>query len=93
VQDWLNALVQSTFSWWLVVQLIVIDIGLDPGRYRNSSSGRANEWEFFSLDSQRSDMDRFRDADPFLVRCRHCEAQQSFSPITDRDVRFLSLFE
>jgi DNA polymerase alpha subunit A len=61
--------------------------GLDPGRYRNITSSGQSERSFLSLDSQISDKERFKDADPFLVRCRHCHEQQTFGPIIEREVR------
>lgn len=62
-----------------------IPSGLDPGRYRNSVAGAA-EVSFSSLDSRISDTERFKDADPFLVRCRSCQGQLPFMPIHDRNV-------
>ena len=52
-------------------------VGLDPTRYRTSSG--ADERTFSALDAQISDVERFRDATPFCVRCRHCQGQLAFS--------------
>ena len=52
-------------------------LGLDPTRFRTSSG--ADERTFSALDSQISDVERFRDATPFRVRCRHCQGQLAFS--------------
>ncbi|KAJ7282017.1 DNA polymerase family B-domain-containing protein [Mycena rebaudengoi] len=64
-------------------------LGLDPARYRVSASGSSDEPTFSSLDSQISDSERFKDAAPFIVRCRHCHKQQPFTPINDRDSSIL----
>ncbi|KAJ7178608.1 DNA polymerase family B-domain-containing protein [Mycena crocata] len=60
-------------------------LGLDPARYRASNSASADEPSFSSLDSQMSDSQRFKDASPFVVRCRRCSGQLPFAPIHDRD--------
>lgn len=69
-----------------LVTLLTRRLGLDPGRYRNSVVG-AEEKAFASLDSQVSDSERFKEAIPFLVRCRNCQGQLPFSPLHDREVR------
>ncbi|KAF8813033.1 DNA polymerase alpha catalytic subunit [Phlegmacium glaucopus] len=51
-------------------------LGLDPTRFRTSIGG--NERTFSGLDAQISDAERFRDATPFHVRCRHCQGQLPF---------------
>ncbi|KAJ7493343.1 hypothetical protein B0H11DRAFT_2006017 [Mycena galericulata] len=60
-------------------------LGLDPARYRTSTSGATDEPSFSSLDSQMTDSERFKDASPFLVRCRRCQGELSFAPIHDRE--------
>uniref|UniRef100_A0A0W0GE71 DNA-directed DNA polymerase n=1 Tax=Moniliophthora roreri TaxID=221103 RepID=A0A0W0GE71_MONRR len=60
-------------------------LGLDPNRYRSTTSTSAEERAFFSMDSRLSDAQRYKDADPFLVRCRSCNGQWSFAPIIDRE--------
>jgi DNA polymerase alpha subunit A len=55
--------------------------GLDPQRYRTYASGGSNELVFSTFESQASDADRFRDTAPFIVRCRGCQGELSFTPI------------
>ena len=52
-------------------------LGLDPTRFRTSSG--PDEHTFSALDAQISDAEKFRDATPFRVRCRHCQGQLAFS--------------
>ena len=52
-------------------------LGLDPTRFRTTSG--SEERTFSALDAQISDTERFRDATPFRVRCRHCQGQLAFS--------------
>ncbi|KAF9219738.1 hypothetical protein BS17DRAFT_760418 [Gyrodon lividus] len=59
-------------------------LGLDPNRYRISGGTEAGS-AFGTLDSQVSDAERFRNSEPFLVRCRGCQGQMSFSPIWERE--------
>lgn len=59
-------------------------VGLDPMRYRTSTGG--DERVFSGLDSQISDAERFKDASPFRVRCRHCQGQLTFLPINASEV-------
>jgi DNA polymerase alpha subunit A len=66
--------------------MIMQILGLDPGRYR-TSAGEGDDRAFVTLDSQIPDRERFKDCDQFLVRCRKCEGQLPFTPITDRNVR------
>ncbi|KIJ65181.1 hypothetical protein HYDPIDRAFT_27902 [Hydnomerulius pinastri MD-312] len=63
-------------------------LGLDPGRYRVSGATEAGS-AFATLDSQVSDAERFRDSDPFIVRCRGCQGQMSFAPIWERESSIL----
>ncbi|KAF7356957.1 DNA polymerase [Mycena venus] len=65
-------------------------LGLDPTRYRAATSSSVDEPTFSSLDSQMSDSERFKDASPFIVRCRRCSVQLPFAPIHDRDRSILS---
>ncbi|PPQ65503.1 hypothetical protein CVT24_010799 [Panaeolus cyanescens] len=58
-------------------------LGLDPERYRSVTIGGGDERIFSSLDSQMSDAERFRDAIPLTIRCRHCQTKTPFKPITD----------
>ncbi|EIN03911.1 DNA polymerase alpha catalytic subunit [Punctularia strigosozonata HHB-11173 SS5] len=64
-------------------------LGLDPGRFRTSTSGEVQEHVFTTLDSQMSDAERFKDTDPFVVRCRKCEGQIAFAPVADRTASLL----
>ncbi|KAI0676013.1 hypothetical protein C8Q78DRAFT_963901 [Trametes maxima] len=58
-------------------------LGLDPNRYRTTVGGEAEERYFGSLDSLMSDTERFKDADPFIVRCRSCRSDVTFVPFSD----------
>ncbi|OBZ73519.1 DNA polymerase alpha catalytic subunit [Grifola frondosa] len=62
-------------------------LGLDPNRYR--SAAESEERYFGTLDSLMSDAERFKDAEPFLVRCRSCRGQVAFAPISDRESSLL----
>ncbi|KIM44768.1 hypothetical protein M413DRAFT_442728 [Hebeloma cylindrosporum] len=62
-------------------------LGLDPMRYRTSTGG--DERVFSGLDSQTSDAERFKDATPFRVRCRHCQGQLNFVPINSSEANLL----
>ncbi|KAJ3546934.1 hypothetical protein NM688_g5461 [Phlebia brevispora] len=64
-------------------------LGLDPNRYRTAAAGEAEGRYFSSLDSLMSDAERFKDCDPFLVRCRSCKERVAFSPIGQRDTSLL----
>ncbi|PPQ69598.1 hypothetical protein CVT26_001586 [Gymnopilus dilepis] len=64
-----------------------ISPGLDPTHYRHTVGG--TEQVFSALDSQISDAERFRDAAPFLVRCRHCQTIFPFLPIHEQEPAFL----
>jgi len=57
-------------------------LGLDPNRYRSTSTPEENH--FASLDSQISDELRFKDAEPFKVRCKSCHATTDFPLLHDR---------
>ncbi|KAG6887799.1 hypothetical protein C0995_012659 [Termitomyces sp. Mi166 len=63
-------------------------LGLDPAKYR-ASMGGVDDRAFFSLDSQMSDAERFKDCQPFLVRCRHCKGELPFAPLHDRDASII----
>ncbi|KAI0358255.1 hypothetical protein OH77DRAFT_1256462 [Trametes cingulata] len=60
-------------------------LGLDPNRYRTVVGGEAEERYFGTLDSLMSDAERFKDADPFVVRCRSCKNDVTFTPLGDRE--------
>lgn len=52
-------------------------LGLDPSRY-TSQQHEAPERAFFTLESQTSDKERFKDAHPFALKCPACEAGFTF---------------
>lgn len=54
-------------------------------------AGESEERYFGTLDSQVPESERYKDAEPFIVRCRKCEAHAAFMPIGDREVRVTSL--
>ncbi|KAF7309528.1 DNA polymerase [Mycena indigotica] len=60
-------------------------LGLDPQRYRTSTSTSSEEHNFLSLDARVTDSERFKDADPFVVRCRKCKVESDFAPIYDSE--------
>ncbi|KAI0731115.1 hypothetical protein C8Q76DRAFT_644698 [Earliella scabrosa] len=60
-------------------------LGLDPNRYRTITAGESEEKSFGTLDSLMSDAQRFKDADPFLVRCRSCQNSVPFGPLNERE--------
>lgn len=66
--------------------LLKSKVGLDASRYR-TSAGESEERYFSTLDSLMSDAERFKDASPFVVRCRSCKGEIAFEPISDRSVR------
>ncbi|EPT01010.1 hypothetical protein FOMPIDRAFT_1030188 [Fomitopsis schrenkii] len=59
-------------------------LGLDASRYRVSTA-ESEERQFGTLDSLMSDAERYKDAEPFIVRCRGCQGQVTFEPISDRE--------
>lgn len=61
--------------------------GLDPGRYKSTTIAEADERRFSALDSQLPDSERYKDATPFVVRCRACECSVGFVPVANRAVR------
>ncbi|KAF8621892.1 hypothetical protein AX15_007444 [Amanita polypyramis BW_CC] len=58
-------------------------LGLDPEQFRNSAFAESAEQIFATFDSQISDAERFKDAAPFIIRCRGCQGELSFAPIHD----------
>ncbi|KAH9849847.1 hypothetical protein C2E23DRAFT_887828 [Lenzites betulinus] len=60
-------------------------LGLDPNRYRSAAGGEAEERYFGTLDSLMSDAERFKDADPLIIRCRSCKNDVTFAPLADRE--------
>ena len=59
--------------------------GLDPGRYRSTVT-EAEDRRFNTLDSRLPESERYKDAAPFVVRCRACESSVAFAPVTNRAV-------
>lgn len=70
--------------WSIFCVLSDGEIGLDPGRFRVSGGGDSPA--FATLDSQMSDTERFKDCQPFFIRCRGCKGEGEFRPIWERDV-------
>jgi DNA polymerase alpha zinc finger protein len=60
--------------------------GLDPGRYRSTTVTEFEERRFSALESQLPDSERYKDAAPFVVRCRACECSVGFAPVSNRTV-------
>ena len=67
--------------------------GLDPGRYRSTTVTEFEEHRFSALDSQLPDSERYKNAAPFVVRCRACECNVGFAPVSNRAVRSLPLLD
>lgn len=63
--------------------------GLDPGRYRSVTANEVEERRFNALDSQLPDTERYKDAAPFIVRCRACDCNVGFAPVANRSVRLV----
>jgi len=59
-------------------------LGLDPARFRSYSTVEGEELNVTTLDSQIPESERYNDADPFKIRCRHCKTEATFHPIHDR---------
>ncbi|KAI0048775.1 hypothetical protein FA95DRAFT_1678116 [Auriscalpium vulgare] len=64
-------------------------LGLDPGRYRTSAAAETEERYFGTLESQLPESERYKDAAPFVVRCRSCDTQTAFTHVGDRDTCLL----
>ncbi|KAJ7717680.1 DNA polymerase family B-domain-containing protein [Mycena metata] len=60
-------------------------LGLDPSRYKAAAANSVDEPSFSTLDSQMTDSERFKDASPFIIRCRKCKVEAPFAPIHDRE--------
>jgi len=97
-RDWLNASVSQRF---LLTGVVIVHrsyisrvachtlcwIGLDPARFRNYSTAEGEEMNIMTLDSQIPESERYNDADPLKIQCRHCKTETDFVPIHDRQVR------
>lgn len=66
-------------------------VGLDPNRYRSVTLGDVEGRDLGSLGSRLSEKERFKNADPFLVRCKSCQGEGIFTPICEREVWSFSL--
>ena len=66
-------------------------VGLDPARFRTFSTAEGEELNVTTFDSQIPESERYNDADPLKIRCRHCKTETNFHPIHDRPVRFYSI--
>ncbi|KAI0032658.1 DNA polymerase alpha catalytic subunit, partial [Vararia minispora EC-137] len=62
-------------------------LGLDPGRYRTSVMGDGDEHHYGTFDSRIPESERYKDAAPFVVRCRHCESNMAFLHMSDEQAR------
>lgn len=69
------------------LRLTWVSQGLDPGRYRSTTVTEFEERRFSALESQLPDSERYKDAAPFVVRCRACECNVGFAPVSNRAVR------
>lgn len=63
-------------------------LGLDPNRYK-TNVGESEGRSFGTLESMLPESERYKDADPFLVRCRSCHGEVAFAQIGDRDSSLL----
>lgn len=63
--------------------------GLDPAQFRVSRGAEGGE-AFMPLASQMSDAERFKDCQPFMVRCRQCKGEGEFRPVWEREVSSLA---
>ncbi|KAG8857126.1 DNA-directed DNA polymerase alpha catalytic subunit pol1 [Serendipita sp. 411] len=58
-------------------------LGLDPSRYQSHNAGGGEERLFVTLNSQKSDAERFRQCSPFIVACRKCHSAKIWYPPND----------
>lgn len=68
-------------------------LGLDPNRYSYSQTQMGEggmDAAFSPLDAQISDQERYKDATPFMVKCRGCKGQVAYAPMYERSVRVLT---
>jgi len=61
-------------------------LGLDPARYKSAYNAETQEREFGTLDSLIPDKERFKESDPFVIRCRGCQGSFAFSRIGDTEM-------
>ncbi|KAJ3722638.1 DNA polymerase family B-domain-containing protein [Lentinula raphanica] len=61
-------------------------LGLDVNKYRGAyTSSSSEDKSFASLDSLKSDRERYKAVHPFAVTCRSCKATFEFKPLNDPD--------
>lgn len=58
-------------------------LGLDPARYSTSMGTEAAEKQYVTFESQISDKERFRDAEPLTLRCPTCTTIFTFASLLD----------
>jgi DNA polymerase alpha subunit A len=68
---------------------LTVFTGLDPARYRTQNSDAIIDREFFTFESQISDKERFKEADPLMLRCPACEATFNFEGLLEDTVSWL----
>lgn len=56
-------------------------LGLDPKRFQTFTGGEQEERPFGSLESQVPDKERFKQCEPFYVRCRACKQSFAFGAL------------
>lgn len=61
-------------------------LGLDASRYATTVAGDVASKEFFTFESQISDKERFKDAEPLTLRCIACEGTSTFEGLADDSV-------
>lgn len=79
----LRCVVSCVFSWDSGSHFCS---GLDPNRYKSVTLGDVEGRGLGSLGSLLSEKERFKDADPFIVRCKSCQGEGIFAPVGDRAV-------
>ena len=79
------------YDFSLYVTSFIFDklTGLDPERYRSTAT-EAEDRRFNTLESRLPESERYKDATPFVVRCRACESSVAFAPVTNRAVSIVS---
>ncbi|CAH7685382.1 DNA polymerase alpha subunit A [Phakopsora pachyrhizi] len=66
-------------------------LGLDPSRFQSNASVALDVGkEFHTLDSQTPDAERFKEATPFSVRCRHCSETTEFRGLQADTIEMIS---
>ncbi len=69
-----------------IAKVDMLGIGLDPSRFRTVTAASIDDRPFGSLESQIPDVERFKDARPFVVHCGQCNAEFSFKSVADLKV-------